>query len=241
MKRAIFFLQILIVMFLTETTTFAHEILVNTQDGETFVLDIDPTESFGNLQDKIAALSNGNTQDLLIEFSTVGKPMDFNFEAHTKGGYLGYPRSYSSEVTPEEKNDIRYIVTTLANKSLIAIALAKSDLEAAGDRIDHIHPLRFLMTVFSDEELKVGIRNIRGRGWIWSHFVGGLKESLSTEARIDNMRNEFVYHFAQSVKIDSKIIIPPVSQQKWEEFVDLLITHIPRAGDHDRYDTKTFK
>jgi len=67
---------------------------------------------------------------------------------------------------------------------LISIAIAKGDLVAAGDRIDHVHPLRFLEAVFTDEELKVGIRNIRGKGWVWNHFVGGLKDSLSTEFNI---------------------------------------------------------
>ena len=220
-------------------TLNGHEILVNTQDGETFVLDVDPEASLRDLQDKIAALSNGKSSNLLIEIASTGKVKGYGLNmARSQGGYLGYPRNYLAEVTAEEKNDIRYIVTSLANKSLIAIALGKGDLEAAGDRIDHIHPLRFLMTVFTDEELKAGMRNIRGKGWIWNHFVSGLKESLVTETHIGNMKVEYVRDFAQIVRVDANIIIPSVLQQSWEDFLDLLITHIPRTGNCDRYDTR---
>jgi len=233
----LFFSCFLTVPLLIFGVSYAHEIQVNTQEGETFVFDIDSTESFGMLEEKIAALSNGKVSNLLIEYPKEGKWKIPDTHARGHGGYLGYPRNYLVDVTPEEKSHIRFIVTTLANKSLIAIALAKSELEEAGDRIDHIHPLRFLMTVFSDEELKVGIRNIRGKGWIWNHFLGGLKDTLSTESQIGNMKVEYIANFSHIVKINPAVITPAISLQKWDDFVDLLITHIPRKGDHDRYDT----
>jgi hypothetical protein len=237
-KCTVFYNCLLIILPIICGSLNAHEILVNTQDGETFAFDVDPAESFGALQDKIIALSDGKQSNLLIEIPQEGKPANFQLpEAHSQGGYLGYPRNYHIAVTDIEKKDIRYIVTTLANKNLIDIYIAKPDLEAAGERIDHIHPLRFLMTIFTDEELKVGVRNIRGKGWVWHHFLGGLKDCLGTETQIGNMKDEYIFNFAQIVKIDTKIIVPTITQQKWDDFVDLLITHIPRKGDHDRYDT----
>lgn len=237
MTTRLFFLTSALFIFLG--VSHAHEILVNTSDGEIFVFDVDPTTSLAELQNKVAHLSNGNLSDFVIEFPAEGASTSFStpLATHSQGSYLGHPRNFLAEVSPEEKSDIRFIITTLANKSLIAVALAKSDLEAAGDRIDHIHPLRFLITVFTDEELKVGIRNIRARGWIWNHFIGGLKDCLAVETRIGNMKEEHIGHFSRIVKIESKLIIPALSQQRWEEFVDLLITHIPRSGNQDRYDT----
>jgi len=239
MKPSHSFLLCLITFTFLFGASHAQEVLVNTPDGETFLFDIDPSESLGTLQNKIASLSNGKKSNLLIEISeekSEGFDMDLA-AARSQGGYLGYPRNYYTEVSPEERADIRFIITTLANKSLISIAIAKGDLEAAGDRIDHLHPLRFLMTVFSDEELKVGIRNIRGKGWVWNHFVGGLKDCLAAEMYIGNMKDEYVVNFSQIVKIDPRIITPTIIDQKWDDFVDQLITHIPRQGDHNRYDT----
>jgi hypothetical protein len=165
---------------------------------------------------------------------------DFVLRLIGQGRYLGHPREYYKDLDDEERSAIRYIVTMLANEKLIWIGIAKSDLETAGTRIEHLHPLRFLMTIFTDEELKVGIRNIRGRGWIWNHFAGGLKESLATETHLNNMHPEMIAHFAGIVKIDQKIIYPAIVNQRWDEFIDLLITHIPRKGDHNRFDTRSF-
>ncbi|MCB1181278.1 MAG: hypothetical protein KDK55_04575 [Chlamydiia bacterium] len=153
-----------------------------------------------------------------------------------QGGYLGYPRDYYAPLNSTERSDIHYIITSLANRSLASILFHKSELEAAGDRIDHVHPLRFLECVFTTEEYKVGIRNIRGRGWIWGDFIGGIKSSLGVEADIDNLTHEMIYDFATTVQIKPGLILPEIQNRNWDKFVDLLIMHIPRKGDGNRYD-----
>lgn len=159
---------------------------------------------------------------------------DTNAKAH--GEYLGRPRDYNAPLTTNEKSDIRYIITTLASKSLISIAKNRSQLEAAGDRIDHIHPLKFLLAVFTDEELKVGIRNIRGRGWVWNDFISGICQSFSTESSIGNLKLDFIQNFAALTKIQTMQIMTQIQNNRWEELVDVLIEIIPRNGDSGRYD-----
>lgn len=218
---------------------YGHEVVVNTQDGEAFVFDVDPAESLYSLQGKIAALSHdGDCANLLIEWpkNERSKGFGLSIKAHAQGAALGYPRNYTMDLSSSEKGDIRFIVTTLANKNLISIAIVKSDLESAGNRIDHVHPLRFLMTIFSDEEMKVGVRNIRGKGWVWNHFIGGVKESLAAEAAIQNLKEADIRHFAHVVNINPNLILPAIAQQRWDDFVDALITHIPRVGETNRYD-----
>lgn len=241
MIKGFFLFLSTVALFFSYPFLSGKEFLVHAGEDEQILLDLDPQETLQNLQDKIAALfPNDASKDYYIEpVSSQKSHRMCNLQtSRDQGGYLGHPRNYFAEVTNEEKADIRYIVTTIANKSLISIALIKNEIEEAGDRIDHLHPLRFLMTVFSDEELKAGVRNIRGRGWLWNHFTGGIKESLSTEANIDNLKEiEHVAHFAQTLNLDPNIILPAIRQQRWDDFIDLLITHIPRSGDHDRYDT----
>lgn len=237
-RNFLFFGGVFVVMLLLGKNLQGYEAYVNTDSGEEFVLEIDPDETFSQLQEKIADLTNGNESGLLVELSNrrfLSKKKCLN-AARDQGGYLGYPRNYYVEVTPEEKNWIRFIVLTLANKALITIAIVKNDIEEAGTNIDHLHPLRFLMTIFADEELKAGIRNIRSRGWIWNHFTAGLKESLSTEHTNSNLTPEQVQHFAQILNVKADLY-PVIKERKWDEFIDLLITLIPRKGDHDRYDT----
>lgn len=216
--------------------TYAEEVIITTSSGEMFVLQLDLSTNLAELQEKVKKLSNCGDAQFTLEFSDEADLKSWGLKSCARGGPLGHPRIYENELTAAENSDIRYIVTTLANRSLITLAIEKGDLEAAGDRLEHVHPLRFLIPVFTDEELKVGIRNIRGRGWIWGHFGGGIKEALASESSIGNLKDEHILDFAKKVKIDPALILPALHGQHWEEFIDLLIAHIPRVGDHDRYD-----
>lgn len=145
-------------------------------------------------------------------------------------------RNYNTPVLQNEKEDLAYITTTLARSSLPSLATSKSSLKKAGDRIDHLHPLRFLMTIFTDEELKANISAIRSRGWVWDKFYSGLEGSLKEEARKNNMNNEFVVDFANIIGINVSLIQPAIQEKRWKEFVNLLIDSVPRTGNPTRYD-----
>lgn len=146
------------------------------------------------------------------------------------------PRRYHHEVSDAEKRDIHFIVTTLANRSLIAIGLAKAELEAAGARVEHLHPFSFLLTIFTSEELKVGIKHVRGKGWVWNQFLAGLQQSLAQENEIGNLCETYIHDFAGRIEIDAAWIMPIIEREAWDELLDALIAHVPRKGDHHRYD-----
>lgn len=155
-----------------------------------------------------------------------------------QGGPLGYPRNYANQVTPEEKNDIRFIVLCLANKSVVSIALAKDDLEMAGDRIDHLHPLRFLEAIFGDPELLPAAKKIRNKRWVWNQFTGGVKQSLATEAELLNLY-DFIDDFTKRLDIvDHRAAIQALlNAKRWDDFIEVLLRHVQRkGGDFDRYD-----
>lgn len=138
-------------------------------------------------------------------------------------------RRYDLPVTPDEKKDIRYIITYLSDKSLITLLRHKSSLEDAGDRINHVHPLRFLMCVFTDDELTSGIRGIYKRGgWVWSDFVHGLKESLKEEHQRNNLRDDQVVDFSKEIEMESSAMFSSIHNKKWNDFVIFLIKNVNR-------------
>lgn len=145
-------------------------------------------------------------------------------------------RNYYTSISSHEKKDIRYIITTLANDSLASIGTSRSSLKKAGERIDHIHPLRFLVTAFSDEELKVGIHAIRSRGGlVWDEFSSGLIKSLKEESSRQNIQPEFIQDFAAQLGLNTSLIVPPIQESRWKDLINLLIDSIPRANDPNRY------
>lgn len=58
------------------------------------------------------------------------------------------PRKFYEKVTDKEKKDIETIVNSTGSKSLPELLKLKSSLAKTGDRVNHIHPLRFFMVVF---------------------------------------------------------------------------------------------
>jgi hypothetical protein len=147
----------------------------------------------------------------------------------------GAPRNYFAAVTAQERKDITYILRTLANNSLAKIVKEKSGLKKAGDRIDSLHPFKFMETIFTDEELKVCVRVIEGKNWVWSDFLNGITSSLSKESAIDNLKPEHIQSFASTLNVDINLILPAIQDKNWSKLVYDLIALIPRSGDSTRY------
>lgn len=212
---------LMILSFFVLIMASAEEVLISGEEGKVEVITLSHGVSF---DDMISGIRLIYTDDEETNFELTG-----NQSRHVT-------RDYSLELTQSDRNDIRYIITTMADKSLATLLRLKGQLETAGDRIDHVHPLRFLEAIFGDEQLKVAIHNIRKRGWVWGDFFKGISTSLGLEYSHNNVTDEMVHDFASIVKISPKEILPSIHSQKWAEFIDILIKKIPRSGNPGRYD-----
>ncbi len=146
------------------------------------------------------------------------------------------PRDYYNSLSSKDKEDIGFILRTLANTSILKVMSHKAELERAGERVGHVHPFKFLYCIFSDEELKVCIRNLQGKSWVWKDFLGGITSSLEKENAVDNLKSEYIKDFANLLNIDPKVISVPIKKQDWKGVVENLIDKVPREGDTKRYD-----
>lgn len=235
-------LNLLLVALYFMPSLVAKEIVFTTPRGENYILTISPQDTFLEVANLIQdfAFAEDESEDFVFEVlmdndERSGKSIERILPvAHRNNPQSA--RNYYQPLSATEMQDIRYIILTLANKSIASILGHKSSLEAAGGRIDHIHPLRFLCYVFSDEELKVGIHNIKNKRWVWKDFIGGIKESLNHESNFQNMQEEYISNFSQIVEINMQLIHPTIQKRHWDEFIDTLITHVPRKGDPNRYD-----
>jgi hypothetical protein len=147
----------------------------------------------------------------------------------------GVSRIYERETTPQEKKDLRFIVKTLADCSLPSIWSQQSAIEKAGDRIESLHPLRFLLVIFEDDELKTCLQNIRSRNFVSSEFFAGISKSLTSEKQKNNLTTTQINDFAAKLGIDPKLLSASVQRGNWAEFLDTLIKHLPRKGNSSRY------
>lgn len=225
---------------------FAQQAILEGTSGDKYVIEIQPEKSFREVVESIENLmvaesqaagsrgladANINLWNRSQGFSMVVADNSIMIKAAPK--QTG--RDYNVPITAQDQSDMSYIVKTLTNLSLLKIKKAESSLKRAGDRIKQVHPFNFLAYIFTNEELKVCIRNLEGRAWVWSEFVGGFVKSLNEESAAGEVL-PYAQDFANRLGIDVNQILPPLQNGQWERFISTLIKVVPRQGDHGRYD-----
>jgi hypothetical protein len=209
-------------LLLSSLHVSGEQLMVYPSEGEPFIIEINADDSVGDLFFQIGH-QTPNASFLNIPPNLA------------KSATLS-PRDYLQPVTADEKQDIGFIVNTLGMSSVTKIAKNKSSLKSAGNRVNHVHPLRFLMTIFLDDRMKASMQSLQKRSLMWDEFISGLKKSLYEEAARDNMKVEYVQDFSATLKLSFEQVYPYVQQERWEQLVKALIQLIPRNEDANRYD-----
>jgi len=212
----------------------AFQVDVVSSNGEACVLEFAPEESFESVMQMVnQCMVNESGSECALSVEIVQDDGKLSVKAFEIAKAV--PRDYYAAVTPQERKDLVYILRTLANSSLAKIAKERSSLKKAGDRIDNLHPFKFIETVFMDEELKVCIRNIQGKSWVWDEYRNGITSSLAKESAVNNLKPEYIQSLANNLQIDVNLIIPTIQDKNWSKLVTDLITIVPRSGESNRY------
>lgn len=226
-----------------------EEIAVRTPEGSYLVVEVPRDEPFCQVIERLGTFfdstddgkSNPSFDDkIAAQFTERDFWLDFKVRNPSPKAVpkstAAQPRSYPAGLSPQEQSDIEYILTTLAKNSTLKILKYKSSLEKAGERLDRVHPLRFLQCILVSEELKTALRVIRQKSLIWKDFFKGIKTSLSEEAGLNNLLKEYIDDFAASLHLNPNLLYSSLAEHQWADFVDLLIKLVPRSGNTERYD-----
>ncbi len=203
---------------------------IENEKNETIQIGIDSDDKFLDVIQSIESFLQADSQSHLA--------LEWNLKISTSGlvarAKQETKRDYHTLPTKTQKEDIAYIVSILAWDNPVSVWKKESDLKRAGDRINHIHPLRFLETIFRDEKLIAGMEGINGRKVpkLKSEFRKGLTDSLREEGERDNLLL-FVDDFATNIGINKKSITLLLEKKQFNEFIDTLIELKPRKNkDH---------
>lgn len=218
--------QIFIAVMAASLTLQAVEVVVRCPQGKLQMVQIEDYESFHNVISTLQDV-HGQKGEYLLDFMAKA-PLDLH-AASAKS------RHYLQAVTASERSDINFIINTLGMSSLAKVTKSKSSLKKAGDRVDHVHPMRFLLTIFSDEPMKASIHAMQGRSWIWSEFISNLKDTFEEEAVRGTLTTNYIADFSQKLGLDFDTVNTYVQQHSWTGLVDYMISSIPRNADHGRY------
>lgn len=144
-------------------------------------------------------------------------------------------RDYEKGPSKYQTETVRWIIRTIATRHQVWLGLHTKEINKKKESILDLHPLNFLLIIFSDEELKCCAHIIRDKTFVSGPFYEGNITSLQQEADRNNMKISYVKDFAKKVKINPSLIIPLIQKEKWEDFINCLIDNIPRENNPNRY------
>lgn len=125
-------------------------------------------------------------------------------------------------ISGEEKHLIAKLLTTMADNNVIKLLFEKKKLEKIGERIHHVHPMRFLGTVFTDGRLSSSMKEISRSGFKWDGFMEGFAERMRGEAKRGNLL-PYVPGFAEAVHRNPEEIAAYIERLDFEGLVKYLI------------------
>jgi len=124
--------------------------------------------------------------------------------------------------TEEDRAKIYEIVSTIANNPKLSLLFSQSHLRQLGQEINHVHPLKFLATVFSNSELKSSMYYVFDDGFKRSGFMDGLGPSLDRESQKGKLAM-YLKDFAAEVSVSPESLQEYFKSRDWDNMVRFLI------------------
>lgn len=129
---------------------------------------------------------------------------------------------YQLPLNEKEKRHIWTIITTMSEKNIFQLAFEKGSMEKRGNKINHVHPMRFLGYIFSEPELKSCVKNIKKSSFKWDAFVDGFARRMREEYSNNNVM-QYVPGFAQQVGSNPDKVKQYIQNKDWEGLVKSLL------------------
>lgn len=126
------------------------------------------------------------------------------------------------EVSGEHGAIIEEIIVTMGSSSVIGLGFKRNHLKALGKKIDGIGSLQFLGYIFSRDDLKKHMANIRRSSMKWNGFMDGVKPGLSKIEASKELYSDLP-GFANSLNIDTQPLVKRAEKRDWNGFVSYLI------------------
>lgn len=125
-------------------------------------------------------------------------------------------------VTETEEKLVWELIDKLGNKSLPGLLFVKSRMDKIKEKIQHIHPLRFLGTIFSDPYLKKCMAKAFTKGAVKSRFLAELGDNFFKEFGTNNVY-PLVPGFCKKVGADADEVNNFIQAGQWEALVEYLM------------------
>jgi hypothetical protein len=110
----------------------------------------------------------------------------------------------------------------MAANGKLSLLLKQSHLKEIGAQIHHVHPLKFLATIFSNPHLKSCMQYIWGDYFKRNGFLDGLAPNLTREAEKGKLE-QYLKDFSVKINVSAEGMKPYFDTRDWEGLVLHLI------------------
>ncbi|HEX2582518.1 MAG TPA: hypothetical protein VHL30_00180, partial [Chlamydiales bacterium] len=124
--------------------------------------------------------------------------------------------------TEQDQSHITEIIKIMSENGKLGLLFRQNHLKQLGAQINHVHPLKFLETIFSNPESKASMRDIFEDYFKKTGFLDGLGPSLSREMEKGKLM-QYVEDFSKTVGVSAEGIRPYFQTGDWEALVRYLI------------------
>ncbi|HSX26946.1 MAG TPA: hypothetical protein VLE89_08085 [Chlamydiales bacterium] len=135
------------------------------------------------------------------------------------GGEIGYKDLICTE---QDKANIYEIITTLSENGKLSLLFKQDHLKQLGTQINHVHPLKFLSTIFSNPRLRYCMYDIFDDYFKRNGFMDGLGPSLQKESEKGKL-DPLLSDFAKEVNVAPELLRPHFQARDWENLVRKLM------------------
>ncbi|MBP9841158.1 MAG: hypothetical protein KBC64_01885 [Simkaniaceae bacterium] len=129
---------------------------------------------------------------------------------------------YQLSLSKSAADKIYKLIHNMGTLSWPKLLWKKKEMEKLGEQVDHVHPLRFLGVIMSNDHLKECMRNVADSPLKMNRFMNGLSDKLDKNFKNHNLLPH-VAGFAETVNKDPYRIEDLIIKKKWRALVDYLM------------------
>ncbi len=141
----------------------------------------------------------------------------------TKGSQI--EAFYTLDISDVDKDNVTNLITKLADRNVFQLLRHKREMNRLGDKVNHLHPLRFIGYIFSRQDLTKNMWIVHQSGFKWRAFAEGFSGGMQVNAKKNNLLI-YVPGFCHETKADEQIITKLIEKQQWEAVLMYFIRNV---------------
>ena len=123
---------------------------------------------------------------------------------------------------------ISKMIQTIGDTYLVSLYFKQAELIEMGEKIENVHPLKFLETILNNPVIKKSMLDIKSSNLKWNGFLKGDKDSpgfIDKCQQEDNLGNfaPYIKDFCRAVNVDSQNVLSLFEAREWEKLISFLV------------------